>query len=317
MISCIIGFVNKSPCPGKIRIQNRFFTINANSLFRFPIYPIITSSEYFRDTTVSRPLRHKNPNLSVSYGMKKPRNKGVKIIQWNGKAIYTKHETKEINGIIHIMCPAVKSFLPIDHFCFRPRGQEVGTYILDASRESQTLIRRKAGILPNPVKNMIIDGIPHRKCNILHKFLPLSAFWIVSSVDDNIKYSLTSREGKIIENKRYANSTRKAILVWKKKNAPKVLAQNNRRRAMRVQASPPWLTKEHLFQMEKIYLESRRLQNFTNSPYHVHHIYPLHGEDDKGNHISCGLHVPWNLKPVTAKVNGSIGRKNPEYHSYE
>lgn len=60
--------------------------------------------------------------------------------------------------------------------------------------------------------------------------------------------------------------------------------------AQKLKATPPWLTKEQLKQIELIYV---------NCPkgYHVDHIYPLKGV------LSCGLHVPWNLQYLTAEDN--------------
>lgn len=35
----------------------------------------------------------------------------------------------------------------------------------------------------------------------------------------------------------------------------------------------------------------------------VDHIVPLNGHDKDGNHIVCGLNVPWNLRGETSKNN--------------
>lgn len=36
----------------------------------------------------------------------------------------------------------------------------------------------------------------------------------------------------------------------------------------------------------------------------VDHIVPLNGHDKDGNHVVCGLNVPWNLRGETLEKNG-------------
>lgn len=82
---------------------------------------------------------------------------------------------------------------------------------------------------------------------------------------------------------------------WYTNNKDKVFALLAKRRASKLNATPAWLNKEHLKQIEIIY---------KNRPkgYHVDHIIPL-----KGINVS-GLHVPWNLQYLTANEN--ISKKN-------
>jgi hypothetical protein len=80
---------------------------------------------------------------------------------------------------------------------------------------------------------------------------------------------------------------------WKKNNSGKMNALNNKRRAARIQATPKWLTKEHLKQIERYYLTAKWIQSILGIKIHVDHIVPL--RNDK----VCGLHVPWNLQLLT------------------
>lgn len=70
-----------------------------------------------------------------------------------------------------------------------------------------------------------------------------------------------------------------------------------KRKAAKLQATPKWLTKEHLEQIQEFYKQSYDLKLLTNKEYHVDHIVPLQGK------TVCGLHVPWNLQILTAEEN--------------
>ena len=85
-----------------------------------------------------------------------------------------------------------------------------------------------------------------------------------------------------------------------------IYAQNLLRRRRRVQAAPPWLTREQWKEMAEIYETARELTVKTGIPHEVDHIHPLAGGK------SCGLHVPWNLQIMTATANRK--KRNGEAH---
>ena len=97
----------------------------------------------------------------------------------------------------------------------------------------------------------------------------------------------------------YANSPegRKKGRQWKKDNPGKVNAAAAKRRAAKLQATPPWLTKEQKSEIVGFYIKAREMTDITGIPHHVDHIMPLNGEN------TCGLHVPWNLQILTAEEN--------------
>ena len=84
----------------------------------------------------------------------------------------------------------------------------------------------------------------------------------------------------------------------------KSCSKEAKRRARKLQATPPWLTKEHLAQIDYLYWLSNDLQITSGQKYHVDHIVPLQGKK------VCGLHVPWNLQILPAKNNLSKGNKH-------
>lgn len=91
--------------------------------------------------------------------------------------------------------------------------------------------------------------------------------------------------------------------VWRRSNPDKVTAKCARRRAKKLQATPPWMTKEDFAAVGEWYQIAKDLQWLSEEPLHVDHIVPLQGKE------TCGLHVPWNLQVLPANMNLSKGNK--------
>lgn len=90
---------------------------------------------------------------------------------------------------------------------------------------------------------------------------------------------------------------------WRKNNPAKVKAKKIRARTALGQATPAWLTLEQWEEMDAVYFRAQRKTEETGILYHVDHIIPIRGED------VCGLHVPWNLRAIPAKLNHSKGNR--------
>lgn len=69
------------------------------------------------------------------------------------------------------------------------------------------------------------------------------------------------------------------------------------RNAAKIQATPPWLTDDQKWMISEIYELRMQRQELTGVEHHVDHIVPLLGKEARG------LHVPWNLRVVTAETN--------------
>jgi hypothetical protein len=78
-------------------------------------------------------------------------------------------------------------------------------------------------------------------------------------------------------------------------------SRNAAQRASKLNATPPWLTSEHLEQIKSIYAHAQECGVLTGDTYHVDHIIPL-----KGVNV-CGLHVPWNLQVLPSDINVAKG----------
>jgi hypothetical protein len=83
---------------------------------------------------------------------------------------------------------------------------------------------------------------------------------------------------------------------WKAKNKARSNFKEATYRAIKLNATPKWLTEEHWDQIKSIYAS-------CPEGYHVDYIVPLNG---KG---VTGLHVPWNLQHLPAAENIAKGNR--------
>lgn len=84
---------------------------------------------------------------------------------------------------------------------------------------------------------------------------------------------------------------------WRARNLDKHAAKENKRRALKLQAMPKWLSEEQIKEIATEYALSKWCSEVMGIKYHVDHIVPL-----KGKNV-CGLHVPWNLRVIPAREN--------------
>lgn len=97
---------------------------------------------------------------------------------------------------------------------------------------------------------------------------------------------------------------------YARKKPEKLRAIKSRRKKKVKTATPTWLTKEQLLEIESFYKKAILLEKETGIPHQVDHIIPIQGK------TVCGLHVPWNLQVLTQKENrqksNKLLDKNPE-----
>lgn len=93
---------------------------------------------------------------------------------------------------------------------------------------------------------------------------------------------------------------------YSKKNREKCAAKYARYFCSKISAIPAWLTKNDRDQINQIYSEAKKITDKTGIKHEVDHIVPLQGKDVRG------LHVPWNLRIITAKENRSKGSRMTE-----
>ncbi len=74
-------------------------------------------------------------------------------------------------------------------------------------------------------------------------------------------------------------------------------------RAKKLDAVPDWLTDAHRRQIFEVYEAADALHDATGIPHEVDHIVQLVGKNRAGEPVICGLHVPWNLRPIPKSLN--------------
>lgn len=109
--------------------------------------------------------------------------------------------------------------------------------------------------------------------------------WYYANVEAERERSRQRRRDK-------PEACRAAVNRWFEQNPGRRNAYAAQRRARLLDASPSWLTQEHFRAIDQIY---------ANCPagWHVDHILPLQGK------TVCGLHVPWNLRPLNQPSNNA------------
>ena len=89
------------------------------------------------------------------------------------------------------------------------------------------------------------------------------------------------------------------VKKWVKENAAAVNARVMKRYALKLKATPSWLTEDDHWMLEQAYELAKLRTQMFGFKWHVDHIVPLQGK------IVCGLHVPNNLQVIPASVNCS------------
>lgn len=112
---------------------------------------------------------------------------------------------------------------------------------------------------------------------------------------ENYEKCLADRRNYYIEHKLRFNALAKK---WRNRNKDLCNFYSRTYTAAKIQATPKWLTEEHMEQIKEIYKEAQELKWLNEGEaFHVDHIVPLRGDN------ACGLHVPWNLQLLSPSNN--------------
>jgi hypothetical protein len=115
------------------------------------------------------------------------------------------------------------------------------------------------------------------------------------------KYYESNKIRILIDHRKYRDSNKSAKMrsnrLYRILNVSRIHSLSAKRRAMKINATPAWLTKEDHVQIQELYEIAQAFKLYTGQQYHVDHIVPLQGKN------VCGLHVPWNLQVLEASEN--------------
>lgn len=116
-----------------------------------------------------------------------------------------------------------------------------------------------------------------------------------------------SRDSELQDNKEYRLANKERLADYRRlyieNNRDLINAISAKRRSVKLNATPKWLTSEDWIKIQLFYKIASILQKVHKIIYHVDHIIPLQGKN------VCGLHVPWNLQVITAEENMQKGNR--------
>lgn len=221
------------------------------------------------------------------------------------KAIYKKIDITE--ELLRAVCIYDKSLSSTLSHIPTPRISEKYRIIFDLSSKPRSV----------PINTWLLNSFGYKYCTKCEKVHPLVNFGKNKNTSsklhaycrycaNNISYDWNTRNkekrNEVIHNHNKRNPKnpeirKKYARKYRLNNLDKDAAKAAKRRAFKLNATPNWLSKKHFKDIELFYTQAKQLEKNTGIKYHVDHIVPLRGK------TVCGLHVPWNLRVITAQEN--------------
>lgn len=123
----------------------------------------------------------------------------------------------------------------------------------------------------------------------------------------NKEWVEANRDSYLAQKKEYRQAnlekSRASVREWAKNNRPKANAIARKYKVSKINRTPAWLTEFDLLKIQCLYQVAAMRSRESGQEWHVDHIVPLQGE------TVSGLHVPWNLRVITASENLSKSNK--------
>ena len=118
-----------------------------------------------------------------------------------------------------------------------------------------------------------------------------------------IEWQKRNPESKLVCNSVYRARNQEKLKEWRRRNRGAVAEMSRERESTKSMATPKWLSKEHKLCMKSFYELSNRVGLCIGVKHNVDHVMPLKSS------ILCGLHVPWNLQVLPARINAKKKNK--------
>lgn len=132
-------------------------------------------------------------------------------------------------------------------------------------------------------------------------------------ISQQLEYRAGRKEEKRVYNKNYRQEHTEQIREYDRTRYQErkdyVIAGVSMRRGRTRQATPLWMNSYQKAAIAAVYSLARIHRDSSGADYHVDHVIPLVGVNLNGEHVVCGLHVPWNLQVVPQFMNDAKGNK--------
>lgn len=159
--------------------------------------------------------------------------------------------------------------------------------------------------LKNPVLKELDAAYPELNINHDHWGYVL----LISTAEKLLKLNITEDQRKqvlaIVEERRNTKKNSDKRYGSSEKGRVRSAVSSSKRRAYKAYSHGS--SDEEKQKIKAVYEEAARKTKETGVKYVVDHIVPLHAENEEGEHIACGLHVSWNLDPITETENAIKG----------
>lgn len=122
-----------------------------------------------------------------------------------------------------------------------------------------------------------------------------------------------NKQKRLTISKNYYSSNVKVhgdrVRQWRIENPNAVNEMRMRYVCSKLNATPHWLTKDHISQMRVMYGHAIDCYRVSGQRYQVDHIVPLQGEN------VCGLNVPWNLQILPSDMNTKKANRYDDWNT--